>query len=130
MKKLLALLMAAVLLFGLAACGGSGDDNGENTGAASIKVGAILVGDETEGYTLAHMNGIEAAAAALEAEGATVTIEYKKKIPEDTSVETNANNLIASGCDVIITNSYGHQFNMGTVIEDNPDITFVSMTMH
>ncbi|MBQ4338582.1 MAG: BMP family ABC transporter substrate-binding protein [Clostridia bacterium] len=128
MKKLLALLMAAVLLFGLAACGGSGDDNGENTGASSLKVGAILIGDETEGYTLAHMNGIEAAAAALEAEGATVTIEYKKKIPEDTSVETNANNLIASGCDIIITNSYGHQFNMGTVIEDNPDITFVSMT--
>ncbi len=128
MKKLLALLMAAVLLFGLAACGGSGDDKGESTGAESLKVGAILIGDETEGYTLAHMNGIEAAAAALEAEGKTVTIEYKKKIPEDTSVETNANNLIASGCDIIITNSYGHQFNLGTVIEDNPDITFVSMT--
>ena len=129
MKKILAILLALAFVLSLAACG-SKSDGGEEPAAndEGIKVGAILVGDETEGYTLAHMNGMEKAAEALKAEGKTVTIEYKKKVPEDNSVETNANNLIASGCDLIITNSYGHQFNFGSAIEQNPDVTFVSMT--
>ena len=133
MKKILAILLALVLVLSLAACGADKDPgkkepaNGASS-SDSIKVGAILVGDETEGYTLAHMNGMEAAVKALAEEGKTVTLEYKKKIPEDTSVETNANNLIAGGCDVIITNSYGHQFNFGSVIKDNPVVVFVAMT--
>lgn len=131
MKKFLAILLALALVLSLAACGSGGKEpkSGDDADAAkSIKVGAILVGDETEGYTLAHMNGMEEAVEALKAEGYNVTLEYKKKVPEDTSVETNANNLIASGCDIIITNSYGHQFNFGSVIEQNPDVTFVAMT--
>ena len=127
MKKILAILLALAFVLSLAACGKSagGDKPAADEG---IKVGAILVGDETEGYTLAHMNGMEKAVEALKAEGKTVTIEYKKKVPEDNSVETNANNLIAGGCQLIITNSYGHQFNFGSAIEQNPDVTFVSMT--
>ena len=135
MKKVLAILLALALVLSFAACGGKGGDKTDDTKKANdavsggtLKVGAILVGDETEGYTLAHMDGINAAAEALRAEGNDVTIEYKKKIPEDASVETNANDLIASGCTLIITNSYGHQFNFGSVIEENPDINFVSMT--
>ena len=133
MKKFLTILLAAALVFSLAACGASEGTDDTKTPAAeggkdSIKVGAILIGDETEGYTLAHMDGMKAAAEVLKAEGKTVTIEYKKKVPEDTSVETNANSLIAGGCDAIITNSYGHQFNFGNVVAENPDITFVSMT--
>lgn len=142
MKKLLAILLTLAFVFSLAACGSSNANDGEKKdGEASqsaqsmklepkdaIKVGAILVGDETEGYTLAHMNGMEAAVEALKAEGKTVELLYKKKVPEDNSVETEANNLIASGCDVIITNSYGHQFNFGSVIEQNDDVVFVSMT--
>ena len=130
MKKILAILLAMALVLSLAACGSGGKEpKGDDVDAAkSIKVGAILVGDETEGYTLAHMDGMEGAVEALKKEGYDVTLEYKKKVPEDTSVETNANNLIAGGCDIIITNSYGHQFNFGSVIEQNPDVTFVAMT--
>ncbi len=129
MKKILAILLAMALVLSLAACGNGGKEPKDDADAAkSIKVGAILVGDETEGYTLAHMNGMEGAVEALKAEGYNVTLEYKKKVPEDTSVETNANNLIAGGANIIITNSYGHQFNFGSVIEQNPDVTFVAMT--
>lgn len=129
MKKVLAILLALALVMSLAACGGKSEPkSGDTDEAKSLKVGAILVGDETEGYTLAHMDGMEGAVKALKEDGYNVTLEYKKKVPEDTSVETNANNLIAGGCDVIITNSYGHQFNFGSVIEQNPDVTFVAMT--
>ena len=128
MKKILAILLAAALVLSFAACGSKEPKDNGGDAAKSIKVGAILVGDETEGYTLAHMNGMEGAVEALKEDGYNVTLEYKKKVPEDTSVETNANNLIAGGCDIIITNSYGHQFNFGSVIEQNPDVTFVAMT--
>ena len=70
MKKLIALILAAVLC--MAACVAM---------AADLKVGVILVGDETEGYTLSHMNGIKAAAANLGL--ADNQIVWKYKVPED-----------------------------------------------
>lgn len=126
-KKILSLALAALMIVSacvvLTSCG---DNSGKSE--ADLNVGVILVGDETEGYTLAHMNGIEAAVAALAKEGKTVSISYKKKVPEDDTVATNANDLIASGCTLIITNSYGHQFHFGDVIENNPEVNFVAMT--
>ena len=84
MKKYLAVLLAVCFIFCLAACGNkpteNGDvpdnqgevapdnqgevtpDNGENTEKASLKVGVILIGDENEGYTYAHIKGIQEAA--------------------------------------------------------------------
>lgn len=125
-KKILSLALAALMI--ISACVVLTSCGGETATEADLKVGVILVGDETEGYTLAHMNGIEAAVAALKKDGKTVSISYKKKVPEDNTVATNANDLIASGCTLIITNSYGHQFHFGDVIENNPEVKFVAMT--
>ena len=47
MKKLIALVLAAMLC--MTACIAL---------AADLKIGAVMLGDETEGYTLAHMEGI------------------------------------------------------------------------
>ncbi len=137
-KKILALLLTLVIAVGmLAACGSddeaetaagadaSQDSDGETT---ELKVGAILVGDETEGYTLAHMIGIEAAAEALAEEGINVTYAYKKSVPESDEVATNALDLIADGATLIITNSYGHQYYVDDVVSSNPDVDFVCMT--
>ena len=96
------------------------------SGKIDLKVGTILVGDETEGYTLAHMNGMTAAVEALKKEGKNVQIMNKKKVPESSDVKTNALDLIADGCTLIVTNSYGHQFHFDDVIEKNPNVTFVS----
>ena len=70
MKKLIALVLAAMLcLFACAAM------------AENLKIGVIVVGDETEGYTLSHMNGIKEAAANL---GLSENqIIWKSKCPED-----------------------------------------------
>ena len=115
MKKLIALMLAAVLM--LAACVALADD---------LKVGVILVGDETEGYTLAHMNGIKAAAEAL---GLTDNqIVWKYKVPEDQSCYDSAMDLVGQGCNLIISNSYGHQTYMALAAEEVPDVTFVAMT--
>ncbi len=130
-KKMLAVLLAIATLASLcvvfASCSTDNGD-GNNDGKKNLKVGTILVGDETEGYTLAHMNGMNAAVEVLKKEGINVQIVNKKKIPESDAVATNCNDLIADGCTAIVTNSYGHQNFFGNVIKDNPNVTFVSMT--
>lgn len=115
MKKLIALVLACVLC--LAACSAL---------AADLKVGVILIGDETEGYTLAHMNGIKEAAAALGLSDSQFVWKYK--MPEDQTCYDAALDCIGQGCNLIISNSYGHQTYMVLAAEEYPDVTFVSMT--
>lgn len=121
LRKILSLVLVLAMVCALAACG-------KGSGESDLKVGVILVGDETEGYTKAHMDGVEKAVSELKDEGINVTYEYKKKIPEDDSVATNAESLIADGCTLIVSNSYGHQSHYGDVIKNNPDVNFVAMT--
>ncbi|MBP3427370.1 MAG: BMP family ABC transporter substrate-binding protein [Clostridia bacterium] len=115
MKKLLALILAAVLC--LAACSAL---------AADLKIGVILVGDETEGYTLSHINGVKDAAAELGIPENNIIWKYK--CPEDQTCYDAALDCIGQGCNVIISNSYGHQTYMVLAAEEYPDVTFVSMT--
>ncbi|MDO5377261.1 MAG: BMP family ABC transporter substrate-binding protein [Clostridia bacterium] len=115
MKKWIALLLAAMLC--VMACAALADD---------LKVGVILVGDETEGYTLAHMNGIKAAAAQVGLDESQIVWKYK--IPEDQTCSDNAYDLVGQGCNLIISNSYGHQTFMRDVAEEIPEVTFVAMT--
>ncbi len=70
MKKILAIVLALVLVLCAAAMAETSvnttADEFELTGdPAAIKVGVILIGDENEGYTYAHMLGIQNAAEVL-----------------------------------------------------------------
>ena len=91
-----------------------------------FKVGVILIGDETEGYTLAHMNGIKAAAQALGL--AEDQIIWKYKVEENAACKDAAEELADDGCKIIFSNSYGHQTYMVQAAEEFEDVTFVSMT--
>lgn len=114
MKKLIALMLAAMLC--MAACVAL---------AADLKIGAVMLGDETEGYTLAHMEGIKQAAAEL---GLFDKIVWKYKVPEDQTCYDSALDLVGQGCNLIISNSYGHQSYIALAAEEYPDVTFVAMT--
>ena len=57
MKKLLAILLAAVMVFALAACGGGEDNNDKDT----LKVGFIFLHDENSTYDLNFINAAKAA---------------------------------------------------------------------
>ena len=84
MKKALSILLAMGMTVGMVAgCGDTADNSStaDNSAAASteagtdgtqaaasaadIKVGVIYIGDENEGYTAAHMAGIDEMAANL-----------------------------------------------------------------
>lgn len=86
MKKLIALVLAAMLC--MAACAAL---------AADLKIGAVMLGDETEGYTLAHMEGIKQAAAEL---GLSDSIVWKYKVPEDQTCYDSALDLVGQGCNL------------------------------
>jgi basic membrane protein A len=153
MKRVLALVLALVMVFALVSCGSSsttnddtsaadtstdaattdtaadGDDQAADstaTDAADIKIGVILVGDENEAYTYAHIKGIKEAAEALNIPDDAIIWKYS--ITEDEICADTATDLAEEGCNLIISNSYGHQTYMETVAAEYPDITFISMT--
>lgn len=121
-KKITAVLMAMVMIFSvlaLSAC--SGDNNTDG-----LKIGVILVGDETEGYSKAHMDGIKAAAEELGISDSNIVWKYK--VLESSDCLDAATDLVAQGCSLIISNSYGHQTYMVQAAEQFPDVTFAAMT--
>lgn len=131
MKKILALILALMLVVSLAACGSEAGTNEATKDEAQasntdFKLGVILVGDENEGYTYAHIQGIQEAAKTL---GLTDDqIVWKYSIPEDETCYDTAADLADQGCNLIVSNSYGHQSYMQQAAGDYPDVTFVSMT--
>ena len=135
MKKIIAMLLAVLFVCGaLAACGGSSDkktddkksDGGETKADSDFKVGVVLVGDENEGYTFAHMEGIKEAAKELGLSDDQIIWKYN--IPEDEQCKDACDDLVGQGCSVIFTNSYGHQSYTQQAAEEYPDVQFVAMT--
>ncbi len=131
-KKFLGIVLSLVLVMGLlAGCGGSdgggsseGGEGGE--GGGTLKVGVVLVGDENEGYTYSHIEGIR---AAMDATGLTDDdVIWKYSIPEDESCYDALVDCIDQGATLCITNSYGHQSYAQQAAEDYPDVTIIAMT--
>ena len=126
MKKILALILALAMIACLfAACGGDGEtaDGGDAPVAAGsdAKIGVVLVGDENEGYTLAHILGIKAACANLGLSDVD-NVVWKYAIGEDETCKTAIEDCIDQGCTLVFTNSYGHQDYAQLAAEQNPDV--------
>ena len=135
MKKVLSASLALVLSVSLFGCSSSTASataeatagTEETASAASdLKIGIILVGDENEGYTAAHIDGIKEAAANLGI--ADDQIMWKYSIAETQDCKDAALDLVDQGATLVISNSYGHQTFMQEAASENPDVTFVSVT--
>ena len=128
-KRILALLLAGVMMLGLAACGGSGDAGKNDTDGKTIKVGLICIGDENDqGYTYNFIRGKEAATKTLADKGINVEWVVKYNIGEDATCEDANIELAEEGCEIIINNSYGFEPFMLKVAPEYEDITFISCT--
>ncbi len=150
MKKLFALLLAALMVFGMAACGQTGNDGTEGTGAteaakgmtesplgekeitkdfevkADFKIGFICLHDEKSTY---DKNFLDAANKTIAALGLTKD-QYiiKTNIPEGNECYEAAADLVDQGCDVIFANSFGHEDFMLQAAKEFTDVQFCHAT--
>ena len=124
MKKLTAIVLALVMVFALCACGGNSDNKNDNGGeTAKIKAGLICLHDENSGY---DANFINAFKAACEATG--VDYEIKTNIEENQAAYDAAAELADNKCNVIFSDSYGHQPYILQAAKEFPNVQFTSCT--
>lgn len=151
MKKVFSVLLVLCLVIGLATgCSSSTKDTGndaatteptqtesaeptetsEPTETASegsnIKVGIIYIGDENEGYTAAHMAGIDQMIENLGLSKDQVIA--KTNIGEDEAAYDAVVDLAEQGCNIIFANSFGHEDYMIQAATEFPDVQFAHAT--
>ncbi len=121
--KILALLMAAAMVFCFAACGGNEDPDTNDPTPGQLKVGFIYLHDENSTYDL---NFIKAAKEACEKMG----VEYVEKanVPESNDCYEAAVDLADRGCDIVFADSFGHEPYMIQAAKEYPDVEFCHAT--
>ena len=150
MKKIIALLLALVMVFALAACASKTEAPAEETktetaatetateekteqtteepaaetaAPADFKVGFIMLHDENSTYDLNFINGAKEAAEAL-------GVEYviKTNVPEGQECYDAAADLADAGCNIVFADSFGHEDYMIQAAKEFPDVQFCHST--
>ena len=134
MKKILAVLLALLMVLSFAACTktpgneetSSDENKQEATAVEDVKVGFIFLHDENSTYDLNFLNAAEAAIAEL---GLTKD-QYiiKTNIPEGNECYEAAKDLVGQGCTVIFANSFGHENYMIQAAKEFPNVQFCHAT--
>lgn len=138
MKKILALVLAFVMVFALCACGSQAApaaateaapaaeapaQDAAPAEAPALKAGLVALHDENSPY---DANFINAFIAACDACGVEYAI--KTNIPEDAAAYEAACELADDGCNVVIADSYGHQSYILQAAQEYPEVQFTSCT--
>ena len=128
MKKLIAIILALILVMGLVACGRQVETpiaNPEPTAAKElpVKVGFIYLHDEQSTYDL---NFLTAAKEACEQAG----VEYINKtgIDEGAACYEAACELADNGCNIVFADSFGHEDYMIQAAREFPNVQFCHAT--
>ena len=117
MKRIIALLLALVMVFSLAACGtGSNEET-------KFKAGFIFLHDENSTYDLNFLNAAKEACKDL-------GVEYviKVNIPETEACYDAAAELVEEGCTYIFADSFGHEPYMIQAAKEFTDVQFCHAT--
>ncbi len=119
MKKLMALLLALVLVLGLAACGTPATNE-----KSDLKVGFIFLHTEQSTY---DKNFIDAAKAACKE--MNVEMVQKTDIPESNACYEAAVELVeVEECDIIFADSFGHESFLIQAAKEYPEVQFCHAT--
>ena len=148
MKKVLALLLALVMVLALVACASKpandtpaetpaentpAETPAENTPAETpaentevpegFKVGFITLHDENSTYDLNFINAAKEACETLGVEYTLIT-----NVPEGQECYDKAAELADAGCNIIFADSFGHEDYMIQAAKDFPDVQFCHST--
>ena len=151
MKKIIALLLACLMVLGMAACTPAGnndttaagndttaagndttagDDTTAGVDASNFKVGAIYINskNDTAGYTYAHHNGITTAMKALGMDPET-QLFIVDEVPEDKEqVLAAVDTLVGEGVNIIFGISFGYIDAMEEAAAVYPEVVFSHAT--
>ena len=135
MKKIIALLLALVMVIGLVACGAKEEaaapaateaapaatEGAQET--SNFKAGFIFLHDENSTYDLNFMNAAKEACEAL-------GVEYvvKVNIGESEACYDAAAELVDEGCTYIFADSFGHEPYMLQAAQEFPEVQFCHAT--
>ncbi len=127
MKKILALLLAVVMVAAFASCGSktTGDDK-DDTKAADFKIGLICLHDENSTYDNNFIQALKSVQKELNLTDDQVLI--KTNIGEDDSCYTAAAELVDKGCNVIFADSFGHESYILQAAKEFKDVQFCHAT--
>ncbi len=141
MKKILALLLALVMVLGLAACGGQEDEvllgmSASPLSAPTItkdyeikddfKIGFICLHDEKSTYDLNFINAVKAIQKDLGLKDEQVIL--KVNVPETDDCYVAAKDLVDQGCKVVFANSFGHESFILKAAKEFKDVQFCHAT--
>ena len=120
MKKILALILAVLMMFSLVACGGGNKDD-------EFKIGFIMLHDENSTYDLNFINAAKEVQKKLGLTDEQVIIVTG--IPEEgDDCYNKACELAEEGCDIVFADSFGHEDNMILAAKEYPDVQFCHAT--
>lgn len=123
MKKLFALLLAVVMLLGLAACGSKTTTDTEKD---EIKVGLICLHDENSTYDNNFIQALKEVQEELGLSDDQVLI--KTNVDESDACYNAAAELVDAGCDIIFADSFGHESFMIQAAKEFPEVQFCHAT--
>lgn len=136
MKKILAVLLAMVMVLSFAACtkiGGNEEDSTNDAQASNktsisedFKVGFIFLHDENSTYDLNFISAAEEACKALGLSEEQYL--FKTNISETQDCYDAAIDLVDQGCSLIFADSFGHEDYIIEAAKAHPEVQFCHAT--
>ncbi|MBR5329662.1 MAG: BMP family ABC transporter substrate-binding protein [Firmicutes bacterium] len=134
-KALLVILLALVVCFAFAACGGGEEEaTTESTGAGiaveDIKVGVVHIGDPADGtgYSFMHDQGIVGMQEAIGLSDDQIFRVLNIADTDSNAITTAIEDCITQGCNIIFTTSYGYMDPTEALAAEYPEIFFSHAT--
>ena len=133
MKKLLAYLLALVMVFGLVGCSSGSDTSAdapveEETSDTVYTVGMVCIGNEEMAYDRNFYHAADAAKEILAGKGINIEWKYTYDHPEGDPVAEDCIEFAEDGAIAVFLNSYGMENAMLSVAADYPDTGFAALT--
>lgn len=119
MKKVLSMILAVLMIFGMAAIAGCEEKKDE-----ALQVGVLYISPKDDGgYSQAHAEGIAEAKAKF---GDKIIVSEIENVNDtDVTATNNAiDNLVNNGCKLIFTTSYGYMDPTEAAAKKYPDVKF------
>ena len=133
MKKLLAYLLALVMVFGLVGCSSGSDTSAdapveEETSDTVYTVGMVCICNEEMAYDRNFYHAADAAKEILAGKGINIEWKYTYDHPEGDPVAEDCIEFAEDGAIAVFLNSYGMENAMLSVAADYPDTVFAALT--